>query len=750
MRIAILRRLPANARVGALRDALAIAPESEREAIATELIEIASMDQGESPMPSEVRVALSAVMRSWPRVPASVRSAAAATGGDRWAEIMDLARSDASMAKGGVLVASDLRGDIFAPGLVSLLASEDAEVGDGAARALLSLAVESCVDAGFSPGLLDGVFGESGDPSGKGEQSLLSRLERDPSLGAAQVLGQTGRPQSGLACDPARIAHSLAEACWRFAEHRRRDPLRAALLVLGSIRRVTGDGAARLNALARASNHPGASALRGEIRWSRSPVMRLVALRLLGEPSIAQACRDRISTAESDAEHEAVLRASHLALHPAREAALRLCKPKVRARAEGVAGRARVTLAPGGPLPIPSQTVGLSEAARAGLPRLSRAMSLPVEAPWGVIEPMLIDPSPATRLASSRLVGAEDLHDFCFDEHRAVAGHAALRWAVERETRIEGHQPSFIRRLGRSQHAGVRAIGADAGRWRDPLSCAGAGAALGLRRWLRANRAELAQAMSQAIREAPIARAIEAVRVAERLGIVDDAQDAIIAAARSPEIGDRARLAASAAQALGSAEGQESLRGLQFCLSHRDQRVRANAVEALAKRAARRRMDTKAAEMTVSVLVELKDDEHHRVRANAIRGLVDVVVGGRQAGKGSTDIGRPLGSMLEDPAPLVRRAGLWALHRIASRLHEPDPSKGAGALDEFARFVERLAEDDPDAAVRARASSCVLRLTRDQRRKWAGAARSLESSAPLYTGYEHRSGARFASGGRSS
>lgn len=137
-------------------------------------------------------------------------------------------------------------------------------------------------------------------------------------------------------------------------------------------------------------------------------------------------------------------------------------------------------------------------------------------------------------------------------------------------------------------------------------------------------------------------------------------------------------VASAAVSALGSSEGEDAVAALRAALDHRDSRVRANAVESLARLEATGH---------VHDLVRMATQDTNRPRANAIAALMAL-----SAGDAMTALHR----MLSDPRPPHRASALWLVEQM-------------GVLD-VARDVAEMAVSDPDDATRLRADRVVREL----------------------------------------
>jgi hypothetical protein len=140
--------------------------------------------------------------------------------------------------------------------------------------------------------------------------------------------------------------------------------------------------------------------------------------------------------------------------------------------------------------------------------------------------------------------------------------------------------------------------------------------------------------------------------------------------------------------------------------------VRANAAEAVLGRVSRLGEPT----AVDTAILELKSDPHHRARASVLRALL--------GGPEPLDVGAmpELVSMLGDPRPLHRLAGLWAVERLALA-----PAPGAGSpvvqrLGDFSTLVAQAARSEPEEAVRERAVRCAARMLARVRLMWRDGA----------------------------
>lgn len=161
------------------------------------------------------------------------------------------------------------------------------------------------------------------------------------------------------------------------------------------------------------------------------------------------------------------------------------------------------------------------------------------------------------------------------------------------------------------------------------------------------------------------------------------------------------KVVSAAVKALGSADPQRALPVIEAALKHEDDRVRANAVEAMAHLDAGRHIDLLAG-MT-------GEGEANRARANAIQAMMQMRTG---------EALRALSRMLGDPRAEHRASALWLVetmgiaevaHEVAEMsISEPDPKvrKKAGAV--IQAVIQHMSQplpihglfDDPEPTAR--------------------------------------------------
>ena len=541
-----------------------------------------------------------------------------------------------------------------------------------------------------------------------------------------------------------RAARSIVEG---FEAHGRRELLGPVLRLIGRLRAAPPADAAPRELL-RLVDDPdleGHRLLRAALRRSETPSLRALAWRWVGSGPLPTAALERIARSTGPDDHAALLDNWHLALRPARAAALRTLEVRTRAHqlparaaGPGSAGGRRTdardepgsghdaaasVVASGGPLPTERELGQLGEAARRGLARLAQPAGLRPMMRRIALEPLLTDPDAAARIGLARAAATQDLSDLCLDPDPRVARTAALRWssagAADSPHRLpmrasERQRTRLSALLERAPTAPARRIARDERLRRSPWA-PGVQGRLGLRRWLRDDPASLTDAAAALLRAGAGPQRLEVITALSSIDAAGLIGPALIERLGEPcPTSDDAHAAAAAATALGLATTTDGAAdALARALdSHGDPRVRANAAEALARLALR----TGAHDTARSALVPRLNDPEHRVRANAVRGLLRLARAEGDAGYEPAAVDA-LASMLEDERPEHRLAGAWAAQREAGVI-------GLGPRSvwgEVVRRVDTLATDELDARVRRRAEGCAVRVL-------AAARRSIEAA----------------------
>lgn len=682
-RVDALRKLPPGRRLGAIAQAVRDAPDEDVETLGTELIELALIPERASSARREVAdAALVEVARTWRRFGPCLRRITLAAGRGRWEDALRVvvADSDPAARYAAVRVAQESGDPVLAPLLADMLADPDRRIAAAAGAGLLRL----CARA-----------------SGVESRALLG------SDAPSDVLAKPMDPGAPDAADAADELAGIVARCMAGASIRRTRQLALCAMVL--LPRPfeadqLGPGRARLASELRSSDdHAG---VRAALRRSDSAVARRLALWWLADRAVAPAALERLGRAESIAEHEAVLRAWHLLARPARRHRVRRMQVRTRPVEGATDPRSRL-VASGGPLPDGATLCRLSAQARTGLPALVEALALDEATRSAALGPLVTDPEPSVRFAAARAASAAELPDYCLDPDPIVARTATLLWSAVGGV-PSGPRPSdaarrrFAGRLCLSPHRCVRLI-AEADRDRlDPLDPDSAASRLAARRLLALNPDELVSMLRGLLVQAAEAPRLRALGVVRRFGLHRQVEDALLTLAAGGA-GATDREVATAVAALGDAGAPPNADAtLRSCLSHSDDRVRANAVEALARRMRRERTDfpdQKSAPGEAPSVIEFKADGHHRVRANALRAML--ALGDSQAAAGE------LVGMLRDERPGHRLAAVW----LASRALTIDGRTSVGRRwTELASQVVQMARGENDDRVRRRAAACAARV----------------------------------------
>jgi hypothetical protein len=323
------------------------------------------------------------------------------------------------------------------------------------------------------------------------------------------------------------------------------------------------------------------------------------------------------------------------------------------------------------------------------------------------LAPLLLDEDPCVRLACIRRGVASLTRDLLFDANKSVARSALLRTIDDQESRARpskarpwpGPLADDLRSLHRSPHRALAAASARESRAvGDWLDDSPAGRLAALRR-LGEDRPATIVALRDALASPNPAQLASGLRLVRLLRVWNDVEEPLIRLALRAGPVD-ARAAATAVALLGHVATDPARKLVAGCLAHADARVRANAVEGIARSAA-------AGHAPLAIIAELKSDAHHRVRANAIRGELIAQIRGTASGALAPIWRDHLRSMLTHDSPMHRLAGVWLASRTMNVFGDSPAAIGAApstaAVAEVAQRVVELAQFDADARVRRRA-----------------------------------------------
>ena len=553
----------------------------------------------------------------------------------------------------------------------------------------------------------------------------LDAVRPDLSLAAGEVYPGGGGGGDGGPLDRRAIRSAVRRGVARFGEHHRRGVALAGLLLLAMDRSCGDMGAemgtntganmgADMGAQMRAGTvgDEGVQGMRGVLRWSRSPATRQCALRLLDHPKYDAASRDRFSKAHTLEDHETVLRAWHLALAPARRA--RLGQIEVSASATPVDASAhgeafvRLTLDRDGAMPDGSWLEELSPRARAGVATYTSALACDELAARALLDPLLGDADGFVRLRACAVACERTRIDFCFDSSRPVARHAMTRLSMlgaahDRTRPVDRHTLDAIGRLTRSEHASVRRIAGEDLSQIEPYRDASPRSVLRARRHWQSDPEAMLIELRHVLMGGSASSRVAALACAVRMGITREIESLLVTLiGQSPDD----RVVASCVAALGHCAGELGEDVLGRAIAHDDARVRANAVEAIARRRMAQEPSGGSGQLR-SMLTELRGDAHQRVRGNAVRALM--ALGEPKGGEAlyTPSASSALIAMLRDERAAHRLSALW----VAERSNQGGTIGTTEAQQALVGHVQTLAGMDPDLVVRARAGRVFHRFS---------------------------------------
>lgn len=506
----------------------------------------------------------------------------------------------------------------------------------------------------------------------------------------------------------ANASVAVVSAAGRFGEtHMSRGVLLAAMLL--TTPRLTGPASALQSPMAHwlaGESHPGHAALRTVLRRNPDPRLRSRALAWLRwEPMVVSALA-RVMRGVSAEDHEALLINSHLALHPLRSQRLATA---------AISTRLSETWPEDCALPDRATAARLSCEARRGLPRFAAMVAADSHTLAASLDTALADPDATVRWCAATTLPLHAIEDYCFDADPIIARAALLRRSCVGDAQVRSAlRPAdarLTRRLVRHPDPGIRALARQERDRTDMWNADSAGGRLAAQRSLAADRAAVIEDIRQALRDAN--RALAAIALAKAIGVAADLEADLRTLAEASWVeGDATtpRIAAAAVSALGYVATAAAVTTLLACLNHTDDRVRANAVESLARHrrdAERHGRDTPS---LASVLLELRTDPSHRVRANAIRAML------RSVAPAPASTARALSNMLADDRAMHRVAGLWVVDRAI--VAGVDRSMGDASIH-IALSLDKLARTDVEPKVRLRAAQCAGRMLGATREAWS-------------------------------
>lgn len=625
--------------------------------------------------------ALTELARGWLGVPPLARDAALAAGSNRWHTVAPrLTDTRPSVLRGLALLAAEAADARLIGWPLAAARSTDPQTSDAARWSLFTLAL---LVRPLTP-----LERETWIAAAQRDDTWRRLLSRGLTRGLA---GDAHAIQAGITA-----ALSDPSACDAAAE--------AALVVLPRSVQLS---------LSTQPEHT-QRALAASIKSLRAPFVRVRSLELLAfaRGAIASACILRLARSLGATDHQFLLERATLALRPARAGALSRVIVRGARRTHRTGATLDLTATA---LPNAGELATLPIAALRSLPRWSASINADAPTRERALEPLLSHTDVAARFAAALHGPTRLARDFVFDTDPRIARHALLRVTAA----ARDNAPFDAAPAARSPHAHVAALAAaHAARHASAFSPT-VGGRLAALRWYATDREACTKTLRWMLSQSDVADAHRAIATIRRAAIVDVFVPLLRDRARSIAIDEPAcRIAASACAALGDSRDPAAASCVLELLTHADARVRANAVEAAAHLARR------GVRPLPAQVLELKSDQHHRIRANALRESLLASVEPRE----QLAVADDLVSMLADGRPLHRLAGLW----LASRtLVGPTRSVLRARWTEMSSRIASLAATDTDPRVRTRAAACSSAAAALTRASWIASAGDLSPSAPV-------------------
>lgn len=542
------------------------------------------------------------------------------------------------------------------PTLVKMLARSDTDL---ARRSAVDLAC----DAG-QPDLIPSILPLTND-----KDELVAQGARLTLKQLAEILADlriTGAVDKDAYED---ITSDVLIAADRFPDHRVPEIMDAALLLLDQRTLRARSTSPRSSWLAE-RDEAVRMGFRSALRRASGPVGHLRAWEMLTEPEMRKSAIECLVVGNNSADLMGVIAKAHLGIRAARRVPI----------------KSRVTRTQWPALvPTPDDIDSASAETRRGLPQWMDTIGADADSCDLLLEPLLVDPDPAARLAALRRSPGPLVRDFAFDTAAPIASSAALRLVHMHTQQLTTDLSS---KLSRSKHQNVR----DLVKPRTLISRD----AIIARRELANDRNQTIESLRTKLASGDEREINQAVHIIKRLVVADELTDSLI------ETLDRAfrsddspawRIISSVLTIVPELPHPSVARLLAAARSHHDARVRANAVEAEPKRPRGR------ASSMVEVLSPACDDQNHRVKTSALRVLLQ-----KESAPEDT-VDRVLSTLGEEDQT-SRAAALWLVERSLSTLR---PVAGRRWSDVAARVAE-IARSSGDDSERARATRCARRM----------------------------------------
>jgi len=616
VRLRLVNRLPKPARIAALESALAVAGAEEGSQIALQLLEIAATEKPIACDPS------GGIIRRRRKCRPGVQPLLALL--RAWTILGEDERA-ATVAVAGPSIAAALE-----------TMAEDRRFQHRVAAAKVAAGHPT---ADTLPILSRLIIDSDEDVQGAAEQAIEAICASSDRLD----------PPSDEALD-----RLLAEVGRTFPDHRRSG-------VISAIASRIAQPGPRLAGWLLDEHQPGLLVLRGLLRRDRTPAIARAAIRLLDHPTLCGAARTRLECINADAELHAALSRWPDLLNPARARALASLRRPDR-------------IAPGA-----DDMARLSAESKIGACVWSDGMRLRAADRASLLTSVALGDDRRAALAAIRRLAALPRPDAGARNGLFQATNVADDRLAELATSslIDDRSPAartWMRGLDQSAHPGVRRMANESNRRTDPWASIAADdpyldahAAL---RTLQREREPFITRLRELIRKGEAPARIRAMRLAWRLGVDSDVELELLKALYDQD----SRVVASSVMSLRRLPTSAARSALVACLDHADDRVAANAVEAIAWREPDHHRVRMAA-----------DNKNARARANALRARI-VCGSGRAAAE-------QLHGMLHDERPSHRLSALWVAQRT-----------GQSAL---ARDIAILLDREDDERVRERGRRCA-------------------------------------------
>jgi hypothetical protein len=733
-RIKRLRRLPPLAHVAALREAVlagsTCAPGETDTSFAWALLELAALPAlaPAGPAWSPLRAlaerrakasdaAMSAIAACWAIFDPDLKDAARGLAEGRWDRACRDALADvrAPVRRSAARVVLDVGDASLAALAADLVADQDPEVARLGELTLVGMVVRA-----------------RGAAWTDAERAAWSKASEEPQWAGLGGPGST----RWSARDEALLSRAVAAGLASFEHHRRRGVLLAAVLLCDrNYVHERSAASAEVLAAVQSKDHPAHGALLSLLRARAIPTGRARALEWLAHPAARRAALARLARADGALDLEVVLASAHLGLRPARAVALAGVKPAGRMEPNAPG---RFVPAPLSALPASAGIAPLTPGARRLAPLWAKSIGATGPQRHAALEGLLADDDPVVRMACVRHGPSSLRMDQVLDVDERVSRSAYLSWIADAEARRDlgngkddaarrAEHSRLLALFSRLPHPRVRALAAlDRAGDNDPFSpalaapsVAGVAAAY---RSFATDRAAFIDDLSQRLADASQAGGgwSRAMHLAKRLGAAHEVEHHLRAlVARGGANADLARNIAQGVTLLGDVPTPTSRAALERALSHADARVRANAVESLAKHArvcgaSAPTSQSRSRWRGLNDLVELKGDTHHRVRANAVRAALAADIAGVSARHEDAILEvkpdalsagvEALASMLSDDRTMHRLAGAWLAWKV---LPAGGPLRLHGRWPEMVARVAEVAQFDAEPKVRARAARCA-------------------------------------------